>query len=155
MPVRRSAGLLLWRRTPGSFEVLLGHMGGPLWAKRDERAWSIPKGEYDDTEDALVAARREFAEELGHPAPSGPLIELGDVKQSGGKVVTAWALEGDLDPDTVVSNTFTLPWPPRSGRTAEFPEVDRAAWFVPDAARLKLVAAQAAFVDRLDAALPG
>ncbi len=155
MPGRRSAGLILWRRSVRSFEVLLAHMGGPLWAKRDERAWSIPKGEYDEAEDPLDAARREFAEELGHPAPPGDLLALGDVRQSGGKTVTAWALEGDLDASSIVSNTVTMPWPPRSGRVAEFPEVDRAAWFPPEVARTKLVTAQAAFVDRLEAALGG
>ncbi len=129
--------------------MLLVHPGGPFWAKRDRGAWSIPKGEYDDGEDALAAARREFEEELGAPAPDGPPVELGDVKQRGGKVVVAWALEGDLDPATVRSNTFTTEWPPKSGAMKEFPEVDRAEWFGLDEAREKLNPAQSALLDRL------
>ena len=125
-------------------------MGGPFWAKKDAGAWSIPKGEYGPDEDPLAAARREFAEELGSPAPEGvPYLPLGEVRQKNGKVVTAWAVAGDLDVTTVVSNTFELEWPPRSGRIQEFPEVDRAAWFDLDTARTKLVAAQAGFLDRL------
>ena len=146
---RRSAGILLYRQTGPEPEVLLVHPGGPFWARRDAGAWSIPKGEYDDAEEAQACALREFEEETGTALPPSELIELGSVKQKGGKVVTAWAAEGDLDADAVTSNTFTLEWPPRSGRTAEFPEVDRAGWFSRAAAREKLIAAQAEFVDRL------
>jgi predicted NUDIX family NTP pyrophosphohydrolase len=123
-------------------------MGGPFWARKDEGAWSIPKGEYTDEETPEAAARREFTEELGLPVPEGPLRELGTVKQSG-KTITGWALEADLDPETITPGTFTLEWPPRSGRIQEFPEIDRAAWFDVDTARKKLVKAQQAFLDRL------
>ncbi|MFW3171321.1 NUDIX domain-containing protein [Geodermatophilus sp. CPCC 206100] len=147
---RTSAGVLLWRRgADGAPEVLLGHMGGPFWARKDERAWSLPKGEYGEGEDPLAAARREFAEELGSPVPAAELVPLGEVRQSGGKRLTVWAVEGDLDAAACRSNTFPLEWPPRSGRVQEFPEVDRAAWFGVEEARVKLVAAQAAFLDRL------
>ena len=145
----RSAGLLLYRVRDGKPEVLLGHMGGPFWARKDERAWSIPKGEYGDDEDPLAAARREFAEETGSAPPDGEALALGEVRQSGGKRVVAWALEGDLDPATVRSNTFVMEWPPRSGVQREFPEVDRAEWFAVDAARQKLVPAQVELLDRL------
>ena len=148
MPAR-SAGILLYRRPAGALEVLLVHPGGPYWARKDEGAWSIPKGEYADGEDPLDCARREFEEETGTAPPVGALVTLGEVRQRSGKRVTAWAAEGDLDADAVHSNTFTVEWPPRSGRTQEFPEVDRAGWFAPDDARRALVAAQAAFVDRL------
>jgi predicted NUDIX family NTP pyrophosphohydrolase len=124
-------------------------MGGPFWARKDEGGWTIPKGEFADGEDAPDVARREFTEELGHPVPDGEWLDLGTVKQSGGKTVTAWAVEGDLDPATCVSNTVLLEWPPGSGRTQEFPEVDRVAWLGPDEARRLLVTAQRAFVDRL------
>ncbi len=150
---RRSAGILLYRRTPG-LQVLLGHMGGPFWARRDEGAWSIPKGEHDDGEDALDAARREFAEELGSPVPSTALLPLGELR-AGSKVLTVWAAEGDLDADAVVSGTFPLEWPPRSGRVQHFPEVDRAAWFGLDEARAKLVTGQVPYLDRLEALLGG
>jgi predicted NUDIX family NTP pyrophosphohydrolase len=146
---RRSAGILLYRVARGEPEVLLVHPGGPFWARKDAGAWSIPKGEYADGEDPRAAALREFEEETGTALTPGELIELGEVKQKGGKVVTAWAAEGDLDADAIRSNTFTMEWPPRSGRTAEFPEIDRATWFGIDAAREKLVAAQAEFLDRL------
>ncbi len=150
MPAKRSAGILLHRRSSdGALEVLLVHPGGPFWAKKDLGAWSIPKGEYEDGEDALAAARREFAEELGSPAADGELVALGEVRQKSGKVVTAWALEGDIDADAVTSNTFTMEWPPRSGRTREFPEVDRAAWFGLDEARERILPAQAPLLDRL------
>lgn len=149
MAARHSAGLLLFRRRGERIEVLLGHMGGPYWADRDERAWSIPKGEYGPDEAPLAAARREFVEELGVAVPAGEVVELGEVRQSGGKTVVAFALEGDLDPDTVVPGTFELEWPPRSGRTRTFPEVDRVAWFDLAEAREKVVAAQAALLDRL------
>jgi predicted NUDIX family NTP pyrophosphohydrolase len=144
-----SAGLLLYRRTEGRIEALLVHPGGPYWSKRDDGAWSIPKGEHDDHEDPLEVARREFREELGTEAPAGTPTPLGEIRQRGGKRVRAWALEGDLDASTVRSNTFSLEWPPHSGATREFPEVDRAAWFDLDTARRKLLSSQAAFVDRL------
>jgi predicted NUDIX family NTP pyrophosphohydrolase len=149
----RSAGLLLYRVRDGTPQVLLGHMGGPFWARKDERAWSVPKGEHGDDEDALAAARREFAEETGTPPPDGEPLPLGEVRQSGGKRVTAWALEGDLDPAAIASNTFTLEWPPRSGRTQEFPEIDRAAWFDLPTARAKIVKGQVPLLDALERAL--
>ncbi|CAM5252943.1 MULTISPECIES: NUDIX domain-containing protein [Streptomyces] len=146
---RRSAGLLLFRRTDAGLEVLLGHMGGPFFAKRDAGAWTVPKGEYEPDEPAWDAARREFQEELGLPPPDGEALPLGEVKQSGGKIVTAWAIEADLDPATVVPGTFRMEWPPRSGRTQEFPELDRVRWLPVDRAREVVVKAQAAFLDRL------
>lgn len=151
-----SAGLLLHRPDPrgaGGVELLLGHMGGPFWARKDERAWSIPKGEHPPDEDPRDAAVREFTEELGSPPPTGVLRDLGSVRQRGGKIVTVFAVAGDFDADNIVSNEFTLQWPPRSGRIQSFPEIDRAAWFDPDTARHKLVAGQVEFVDRLLAAL--
>jgi predicted NUDIX family NTP pyrophosphohydrolase len=150
---RRSAGILLYRRRGGGVEVLLVHPGGPLWARRDAGAWSIPKGEYGDGEDPVAVALREFQEETGQRPPEGALVPLGEVRQRGGKVVTAFAVAGDLDPAAITSNTFTLEWPPRSGVRREFPEVDRAGWFDPATAREKLPAAQAELVDRLLAAL--
>jgi predicted NUDIX family NTP pyrophosphohydrolase len=146
---KRSAGILLYRTAAGAPEVLLVHPGGPFWARKDAGAWSIPKGEYEDGEDPRACALREFEEELGTALPPGELAELGSVKQKGGKVVTAWAAEGDLDAESVRSNTFTMEWPPRSGRTVEFPEIDRAGWFEIETAREKLVAAQTEFLDRL------
>ena len=146
---KQSAGLLLYRLATGRPEVLLIHPGGPFWAKRDQGAWSIPKGECEPGEDPRACALREFEEELGGPPGAGELITLGTVKQRGGKVVTAFAAEGDFDPAGLRSNTFELEWPPRSGRRREFPEVDRAEWFECAQAREKLVSAQAAFVDRL------
>ena len=146
----KSAGLLLYRVRHGEPEVLLGHMGGPFWARKDERAWSIPKGEYGDDEDALAAARREFAEETGSAPPEGEAVALGEVRQSGGKRVVAWALEGDLDPATVRSNTFVMEWPPRSGRQQEFPEIDRAEWFGLGTARSKVVKGQVPLLDALE-----
>ncbi len=146
---KTSAGLLLYRGSGDALEVLLVHPGGPFWAKRDEGAWSLPKGELADGEDAAATAAREFAEELGQPPPSEGWLELGEVVQSGGKRVVAWGAEGDLDVAGVVSNTFEIEWPPRSGRTQRFPEVDRAGWFGPDEAMRKLVGAQGAFVERL------
>ncbi|MFE0807345.1 NUDIX domain-containing protein [Streptomyces sp. NPDC058794] len=147
--MRRSAGLLLHRPGTDGTEVLLGHMGGPFHARRDAGAWTIPKGEYGPAEPAWEAARREFEEELGLPPPEGEAVPLGEVRQAGGKVVTAWAVEADLDPATVVPGTFRVEWPPRSGRTAEFPELDRVAWFALARAREVIVKAQAAFLDRL------
>jgi predicted NUDIX family NTP pyrophosphohydrolase len=163
MAPRRSAGILLFRRTDpgtgGGVEMLLVHPGGPFWARRDEGAWSIPKGEYgaagdDPDEEPLAAALREFEEETGQPVPAGgEPIELGTVKQPGGKLVTAWGVEGTLDADRIESNTFELEWPPRSGRLTAFPEVDRAAWLSVPEARVKILRGQAGFLDRLLAAL--
>lgn len=149
MAGKLSAGILLYRRTGGVLEVLLGHMGGPFWAKKDAGAWSVPKGEYTEEEEPEAAARREFTEELGLPVPDGELIELGTVRQSGGKRVTVWALEGDLDPDQVVPGTFELEWPPKSGQKREFPELDRVEWFDLAQAREKIVTKQREFLDRL------
>ncbi len=151
---KTSAGILLYRRLgTGAPEVLLVHPGGPLWAKKDAGAWSIPKGEYEPGDDPRACALREFEEELGSPLPATDLVDLGSATQRSGKVVTAWAAEGDLDADRVRSNLFTMQWPPRSGRMTRFPEVDRAAWFGVDAARAKLVPAQTVFLDRLIAVL--
>lgn len=146
---RRSAGLLVHRERSGEREVLLVHPGGPMWAKRDAGAWSIPKGEYDPTEDALAAAKREFEEELGTPAPDGPVEDLGEVKQKSGKIVSAWAVAGDLDVTEITSNTVEVQWPPRSGKMLEIPEVDRAEWFGIQQARDKINAAQVELLDRL------
>ncbi|MER5653296.1 NUDIX domain-containing protein [Streptomyces sp. NPDC102256] len=146
---KRSAGLLLFRRTGHGIEVLLGHMGGPFFARRDAGAWTVPKGEYEPDETAWDAARREFREELGLPPPDGEAVTLGEVTQTNGKVVTAWAIEADLDPAVVVPGTFTMEWPPKSGRHQEFPELDRVEWMTPDRARTLIVSAQATFLDRL------
>jgi predicted NUDIX family NTP pyrophosphohydrolase len=147
---KRSAGILLYRVRRDAVEVLLVHPGGPFWARRDLGAWSIPKGEYEQGEDPLAAALREFREEIGQAPPAaGDLLELGTVRQRGGKVLSAWAAAGDLDPAAIAGGSFTMEWPPRSGRRQEFPEVDRAGWFDPDTARQKLLAAQAELVDRL------
>jgi predicted NUDIX family NTP pyrophosphohydrolase len=150
---KRSAGLLLYRLGDAGLELLLAHPGGPYWEGKDVGAWSLPKGEVEPDEEPLDVARREFAEETGQAPPTGEPIELGDVRQASGKTVTGWAIEGDLDPALAISNTFPIEWPPRSGRQAEFPEVDRVEWFSPDEARHKLNAAQAEFVDRLAARL--
>jgi predicted NUDIX family NTP pyrophosphohydrolase len=150
---RRSAGILLYRRHHGALEVLLVHPGGPMWVNRDAGAWSIPKGEYSDDEDPQAVALREFQEETGQPPPTGDLVALGEIRQKGGKVVTAWAAPGDLDPEAITSNTFKLQWPPNSGRWRTVPEVDRAGWFDPSTAKDKLLAAQAELVDRLLAVL--
>jgi predicted NUDIX family NTP pyrophosphohydrolase len=149
MTGRRSAGILLHRVVDGELQVLLGHMGGPFWARRDDGAWSIPKGEPDGDEDPEATARREFTEELGLPVPDGELVPLGEVRQSGGKVVQAWALAADLDPDQVIPGTFTLEWPRGSGRFREYPEVDRVAWFSLVEAGVKVVGAQRELLDRL------
>jgi predicted NUDIX family NTP pyrophosphohydrolase len=146
---RRSAGILLYRDAADGLEVLLVHPGGPFWAKKDLGAWSIPKGEYEDGEDPLACALREFEEENGTRLVASEPVELGTIVQRGGKQVTAWALAGDLDVESVRSNTFTMQWPPRSGREAEFPEIDRAEWFGLDEARAKIIPAQAELVDRL------
>ena len=144
-----SAGLLLYRRTP-EVELLLGHMGGPYFARRDDGAWTIPKGEYPPTEEPLAAARREFTEELGAAPPGDrPYTALGLIRQRNGKQVTAWAVEADYDVRTVTSNTFEIEWPPRSGQRQSFPEIDRAAWFDLGTARRKMIAGQSALIDRL------
>jgi predicted NUDIX family NTP pyrophosphohydrolase len=145
---KRSAGLLLYRLSDDGASVLLVHPGGPFWAKKDFGAWSIPKGEYAAGEDPLAAARREFEEETG-ARPAGDFRPLGEVTQPGRKFVSAWAVAGDFDPAALVSNTFELEWPPRSGRKARFPEVDRAQWFSLDEAREKILTGQRAFIDRL------
>ena len=145
----RSAGIVLYRAGDRGLEVLLVHPGGPFWAKKDLGAWSIPKGEYEPGEDPLACALREFEEETGTQLEAPELVELGAVVQKAGKEVTAWAARGDLDAASVRSNSFSMEWPPRSGRQQEFPEIDRAAWFALDEARVKLVAAQVEFLDRL------
>jgi predicted NUDIX family NTP pyrophosphohydrolase len=147
-PRKRSAGLLLYKGNADDLKVLLVHPGGPFWARKDLGSWSIPKGEYAEGDDALAAARREFAEETGHE-PAGPYLPLGEVTQAGRKRIVAWAARGDFDPGALVSNRFEIEWPPRSGRMQSFPEIDAAAWFAPDEARSRLIAAQTAFVDRL------
>jgi predicted NUDIX family NTP pyrophosphohydrolase len=145
---RRSAGILLYRRRQGAIEVLLAHPGGPFWARKDDGAWSIPKGEYGAGEDPLAAARREFREETG-AQPEGEAVALGAFRQSSAKTVDAWAIEGDFDPATLKSNTFSIEWPPRSGKTREVPEVDRAAWFTPEEARRKLLKGQLPILEAL------
>jgi predicted NUDIX family NTP pyrophosphohydrolase len=155
--VRTSAGALLCRTgAAGEVEVLLGHPGGPFFAKRDDGAWSIPKGEYDPGEDPRTAAAREFAEELGAPLPAGPEWDLGEVRLPSGKRLTVYAVRADFDASRALSNTFELEWPPRSGLLRSFPEIDRAEWFDTDTARRKLSKGQAEFLDRLLATLgPG
>lgn len=148
-----SAGLLLYRVTDGVVEVLLGHPGGPFWARRDEGAWSIPKGEYAPDENPWAAAQREFTEELGTPVPPGEPLRMEPVKQAGGKIVTVFAVRGDLDPGAATSNTFTLEWPRGSGTLREFPEIDRVAWFPVEEARAKLLAGQRPVLDQLTAAV--
>ena len=147
--MKRSAGIVLRRTANGAVEVLLGHMGGPFWQRRQEGAWTIPKGEVEPGEEPLAVARREFHEELGMPVPPGDLVDLGEVRQAGGKVVRAWAVEGDLDAEAIVSNTVELEWPPKSGRIQSFPEIDRAAWFDLESARAVIVAGQRPLLDRL------
>ena len=152
----RSAGLLVYRKAQDGIEVLLVHPGGPYWRRKDDGAWSIPKGEHDADEEPLDVAIREFREELGMDPPDvGAAVPLGEHRQPSGKLVTAWAVEGDMDVSEIVSNTFEMEWPPRSGRTAEFPEVDRADWFPPDEARRKLLRGQVVLLDRLAAVLDG
>lgn len=145
---KKSAGLLLYRHTAGGIEVLLVHPGGPIWARKDDGAWSIAKGEIADDEDPLAAARREFEEETG-TRPSGEFAPLQPVRQPGGKLVYAWAVCADFDPATLKSNTFSIEWPPRSGRQAEFPEVDRAGWFGLEDARRKILKGQVGLLDQL------
>lgn len=145
---KRSAGILLYRHTPTGPEVLLVHPGGPFWAKKDAGAWSIPKGECQPGEAALAAARRELAEETGF-TPEGPYLALGSFRQSSAKTVEVWALQGDVDPSELRSNTFQMQWPPRSGRMQEFPEVDRAAWFTPAEATRKILKGQVPILEAL------
>jgi predicted NUDIX family NTP pyrophosphohydrolase len=151
--MRMSAGIVLYRLNDGTIEVLLGHMGGPFWARKDAGAWTIPKGEYEPGDDPLVAARREFREEIGVPVPATEFVDLGEVRQSGGKLVRAWAARlgdlADLDPASAVSNTFHMEWPPRSGRMQTFPELDRVDWFDLETAATKVVSAQRDFLERL------
>lgn len=146
---RKSAGILMYRIRNHIPEVLLVHPGGPFWARKDLGAWSIAKGEYDVDEDPLEAAKREFQEEIGYPA-DGRFLSLGEIKQPGGKVVIAWALEGDLDAQSIRSNTFTMEWPPKSGKMSAFPEVDRAEWFALDLAKAKILKSQGAFLEELE-----
>jgi predicted NUDIX family NTP pyrophosphohydrolase len=146
---KRSAGILVFRRTSGQLEVLLGHMGGPFWQRKDVGGWSMPKGEIDPDEEPIAAAQREFTEELGIAVPDGYLTELGEITQSGGKVVTAWAVESDLNPDSAVFGTFEMEWPKGSGQLSEFPELDRLEWFDLNVASLKVVAGQREFLIRL------
>jgi predicted NUDIX family NTP pyrophosphohydrolase len=147
-----SAGLLMYRRRGRALEVFLAHPGGPFWKKKDDGGWSIPKGEYSEGESALDAARREFREETGFE-PGTDFVSLGEIRQPSGKIISVWAFEGDCDPAALRSNTFSMEWPPKSGRTAEFPEIDRADWFSLDAARAKLLKGQLGFLDRLAAKL--
>lgn len=155
MTARTSAGILLFRRGPAGFEVLLAHPGGPFFARRNEGHWTIPKGEDDgDGESLEEVARREFREETGYDVPIGAaLLDLGSIVQKGGKTVFAWAAEGDIDPATAVSLPFEMEWPPRSGRRRSFPEIDRVAWFAPDEARRRVKASQIPLIDRLEATL--
>ena len=146
---KKSAGLLMYRRGPGELEVLLVHPGGPFWAKKDIGSWSIPKGEYASEEDPFHVAKREFHEETGFQA-AGEFIPLTPLKQPSGKIITAWAVEGDCDVSTVKSNTFVMEWPPRSGRQQEFPEVDRAGWFSISDAKMKIAKGQVGFLDELE-----
>ena len=148
----QSAGLLMYRIVDGEIEVLLGHPGGPFWIRKDEGAWTIPKGLVASGEEPLAAARREFAEETGHD-PEGEAVPLGSARQAGGKTVHVWAMEGDFDPADLNSNSFEMEWPPRSGRRQSFPEIDRAAWFRVAEARKKILKGQALFIDRLLQAL--
>jgi predicted NUDIX family NTP pyrophosphohydrolase len=146
---KRSAGILLHRFHAGTLEVLLVHPGGPFWARKDAGAWTIPKGEIDDGEEPLAAARRELAEETGLE-PEGEFVALTPIRQKGGKTVVAWAIAGDCDPAAIRSNTFSMEWPPRSGRQQEFPEVDRAAWLTLPEARVKILSAQVPLLDELE-----
>ena len=153
MASRVSAGVLLYRRRPAGLEVLLAHPGGPLFGRKDAGHWTIPKGEVEPGEEILAVARREFEEETGHPPPDGAIIELGSIVQKGGKVVHAWAIEGDLDPANAVSNTFELSWPPGTGLRQLFPEIDRVEWFDLDEARRRVKETQIPLLERLEAAL--
>lgn len=145
----RSAGIALYRWRAGRIEIFLGHMGGPFWSRRDERAWTIPKGECEPDESDLDVARREFREEIGHDVPAGALVDLGEIRQSARKVVRVYAVEGEVDANTVRSNSFEMEWPRGSGRIRSFPEIDRAAWFDLRAARPMIIAGQVEVLDRL------
>jgi predicted NUDIX family NTP pyrophosphohydrolase len=151
MAKKKSAGLLLFRHTD-QLEILLVHMGGPYWEKKDDGAWSIPKGEFEENEDPLNAAKREFAEETG-TVPVGDFIPLEPIKQPSGKLIYAWAVNAEFDLSTLRSNVFTMEWPPKSGKQQEFPEIDRAAWLTPEIAKRKILKGQASFVDQLQALL--
>jgi predicted NUDIX family NTP pyrophosphohydrolase len=146
---KRSAGILMYRETGSTRELLLVHPGGPFWAKKDEGAWSIPKGEYEPDEDPLAAAKREFAEELGSAPPEGDYLDLGEVVQPSRKRLVVFAIEGDFDPATLTSNLFEMEWPPKSGQMQYLPEVDRAQWFAHEDARKKILPGQQPFIDRL------
>ena len=146
---KHSAGLLMYRFRGGVLEVFLVHPGGPYWAKKDLGAWSLPKGEYTPDEDALAAARREFTEETGFPA-EGEFLPLTPLKQPSGKIIAAWAFQGDCDPEAVKSNTFSMEWPPRSGSQQEFPEIDRAGWFTLEEAKVKIIKGQKGFLEELE-----
>jgi predicted NUDIX family NTP pyrophosphohydrolase len=151
---KRSAGILMYRRPDAGLELLLVHPGGPFWARKDPGAWSIPKGEYSEGEDALEVAKREFEEETGAPV-QGDFLPLGEVIQPGRKIVTAWAIEGDFDPSDLKSNSFEMEWPPKSGRRQSFPEVDRAQWFSPAEAQRKILKGQSELITRLLEAIGG
>ena len=151
---KRSAGILLYRHTPAALEVFLVHPGGPFWARKDAGAWSIPKGESQPGEDALATARREFTEETGF-RPEGLYVALGSFRQSSAKTVEVWAVEGDVDPAKLQSNTFQMTWPPKSGQVQEFPEVDRAAWFTPPQAARKILKGQVPILEALYSHLAG
>jgi predicted NUDIX family NTP pyrophosphohydrolase len=154
MSSKRSGGILLYRRRAASLEVLLVHPGGPFWSKKDDGAWFIPKGELTEGEEPLAAARREFREELGSDPPAGEPLALGTVTNKSGKLIYAWALEGELDVQSIQSNTFSLEWPPRSGRIREFPEVDRASFFSLEAAAIKIHSAELPLLERLATLVP-
>jgi len=149
MAKQQSAGLLLYRQKDGKLEVLIAHPGGPFFVKKDNGIWSIPKGLYEDNEDPFDAAKREFEEEIGLPAPGGEYIDLGEIKRKDGKIIRAWAVEGNIDEGKVKSNSFEMEWPPRSGQKQEFPEIDRAEWFGLTTASQKLQIAQVEFLKRL------
>lgn len=149
MAKKQSAGLLIYRMKDGQLEVLIAHPGGPFFAKKDDGIWSIPKGLYEDSEDPINAAKREYEEEIGMPAPNGRYTKLGEIKRKDGKTIQAWSVEGDVNQDKVKSNNFEMEWPPRSGQKQEFPEIDRAAWFNLEIAALKLQPIQVEFLKRL------
>jgi len=151
--MKTSAGILLYRRGEAGLEVLIGHMGGPFWERKDAGAWSIPKGEMKDGENTLEVAKREFEEELGSLPPAEPYLELGEVRQASGKKVVVFAVQGDLDAESIRSNSFEMEWPRGSGRIQEFPEIDRAAWLSIAQALEKLVPAQVQFLERLESAM--
>ncbi len=149
MAKKQSAGLLLYRQKDGNLEVLIAHPGGPFFAKKDDGVWSIPKGLYEEDEDPFDAAKREYEEEIGSPAPTTQYIDLGEIKRSDDKAIRAWAVEGDVDENRVKSNLFEMEWPPKSGRMQQFPEIDKALWFEINSASVKLQPAQVEFLKRL------